>query len=83
VQRTLAADRHPLNRLVTGSHNIMDAGAVSGKVRSAQQIPNGGLTVEAAGTLLGAVGVSGAPGGDADGPCAKAGIHAVRDKLDF
>ena len=43
----------------------------------------GGLTVEAGGSLLGAVGVSGAPGGDADEACAKAGIDAVRDKLDF
>jgi uncharacterized protein GlcG (DUF336 family) len=46
-------------------------------------IVGGGLTVEAAGTLLGAVGVSGAPGGDADEACAKAGINAIRDKLDF
>ena len=43
----------------------------------------GGLTVEAGGSLLGAVGVSGAPGGDADEACAKAGIDSVRDKLDF
>jgi uncharacterized protein GlcG (DUF336 family) len=43
----------------------------------------GGLTVEAAGSLLGAVGVSGAPGGDADEACAKAGIEAIRDRLDF
>ena len=46
-------------------------------------IIGGGLTVEAAGSLLGAIGVSGAPGGDADEACAKAGIDAVRDKLDF
>jgi uncharacterized protein GlcG (DUF336 family) len=46
-------------------------------------IVGGGVTVEAAGSLLGAVGVSGAPGGDADEACAKAGIDAVRDKLDF
>jgi uncharacterized protein GlcG (DUF336 family) len=46
-------------------------------------IIGGGLTVEAGGSLLGAVGVSGAPGGDADDACAKAGIDAVRDKLDF
>ena len=46
-------------------------------------IIGGGLTVEAGGSLLGAVGVSGAPGGDADEACAKAGIEAVRDKLDF
>jgi uncharacterized protein GlcG (DUF336 family) len=43
----------------------------------------GGVMVEAAGTLVGAVGVSGAPGGDNDETCAKAGIAAIRDKLDF
>src|SRR3954464_6766368 len=46
-------------------------------------IVGGGVTVEAAGSLLGAVGVSGAPGGDADEACAKAGIDALRDRLDF
>lgn len=43
----------------------------------------GGVMVEAGGALVGGVGVSGAPGGDADDACAKAGIAAVRDKLDF
>ena len=43
----------------------------------------GGLIVEAGGALVGGVGVSGAPGGDADDTCAKAGIEAVRDKLEF
>lgn len=43
----------------------------------------GGVMVEAGGALVGAVGVSGAPGGDNDEACAKAGIAAVRDKLDF
>ncbi len=43
----------------------------------------GGVMVEAAGTLVGAIGVSGAPGGDSDEACAKAGIAAIRDKLDF
>ena len=43
----------------------------------------GGLMIEAAGTLLGGIGVSGAPGGDKDEECAKAGIDAVRDKIDF
>jgi uncharacterized protein GlcG (DUF336 family) len=46
-------------------------------------IIGGGLTVEADGSLVGAIGVSGAPGGDADEACAKAGIAAIRDKLDF
>ena len=46
-------------------------------------ILGGGLVIEAGGSLVGAVGVSGGPGGDADDACAKAGIEAVRDKLDF
>jgi uncharacterized protein GlcG (DUF336 family) len=46
-------------------------------------ILGGGMIVEASGSLVGAVGVSGAPGGDADDACAKAGIEAIRDKLDF
>lgn len=43
----------------------------------------GGLTIEAAGSLVGAIGVSGAPGGDADQACAQAGIDAIQDDLDF
>jgi len=43
----------------------------------------GGLTVEAGGSLLGAIGVSGAPGGEADEACAVAGIKAIADSLEF
>jgi uncharacterized protein GlcG (DUF336 family) len=43
----------------------------------------GGVMVETGGALVGAIGVSGAPGGENDEACAKAGIAAVRDKLDF
>ena len=43
----------------------------------------GGVMIEAAGTLVGAIGVSGAPGGDNDESCGKAGLAAIRDKLDF
>ena len=43
----------------------------------------GGLVIEAGGTVLGAVGVAGAPGGDKDEACAKAGLDLIRDKLDF
>ena len=46
-------------------------------------IIGGGRMVEASGSLVGGVGVSGAPGGDADDACAKAGIDAIHDKLDF
>jgi uncharacterized protein GlcG (DUF336 family) len=43
----------------------------------------GGVMVEAGGSLVGGIGVSGAPGGEADEACAKAGIEAVRDRLEF
>ncbi len=43
----------------------------------------GGLVIEAGGSMLGGVGVSGAPGGDKDKSCAKAGLAAVQDKLEF
>ncbi|WP_018875169.1 heme-binding protein [Thioalkalivibrio sp. ALJ1] len=43
----------------------------------------GGLPIEAAGSMVGAVGVSGAPGGDLDEECAQAGIDRVQERLDF
>jgi uncharacterized protein GlcG (DUF336 family) len=46
-------------------------------------IIGGGVVVESGGSLVGAIGVSGAPGGDADEACAKAGIEAIQSKLDF
>lgn len=43
----------------------------------------GGLPIEAGGAVLGAIGVSGAPGGEADDACAKAGIQAIMDDLEL
>lgn len=43
----------------------------------------GGIPIEAAGTLVGAVGVSGAPGGDLDHACAETGIEAIAVDLEF
>lgn len=43
----------------------------------------GGMIIEGAGSLLGAIGVSGAPGGDRDDLCARAGIAAIQDSIDF
>ena len=44
---------------------------------------DGGLPIQVAGSLIGAVGVSGAPGGDKDAACAQHGIDAVQERLDF
>ena len=43
----------------------------------------GGVPIDEAGTLFGAIGVSGGPGGEADESCARAGIKAVADALSF
>lgn len=65
--------------------NVTQPGSPQSAIRG---LPNvvaigGGVMVEAGGAMVGAVGVSGAPGGDADDACAKAGIGAIKDKLDF
>lgn len=43
----------------------------------------GGLPISASGAVLGAVGVSGAPGGELDAACARRAIDSVQDRLDF
>jgi uncharacterized protein GlcG (DUF336 family) len=43
----------------------------------------GGLPIEAAGSLLGAVAVSGAPSGEIDEECAQGGIEAIIDDLEM
>lgn len=43
----------------------------------------GGQVIEAGGAVLGAIGVSGAPGGEADDACALAGLRAVADAIEF
>ncbi|MBP6851983.1 MAG: heme-binding protein [Rhodoferax sp.] len=43
----------------------------------------GGLMIEGGGAILGAIGVSGAPGGEADDVCAAAGIKAIADAVEF
>ena len=43
----------------------------------------GGIPVEAGGSIVGGVGVSGAPGGENDHACALAGIEAITDEINF
>lgn len=43
----------------------------------------GGMLIEAGGSLLGAIGVSGAPGGREDDACAAAGIAAIREDIEL
>ncbi len=43
----------------------------------------GGMMIRAKGSIVGGIGVSGAPGGDADDVCAKAGIAAISDAIEL
>ena len=43
----------------------------------------GGLMIQASGSLLGGIGVSGAPGGSEDERCAAAGIEAIREDIEL
>lgn len=44
---------------------------------------DGGVRIESAGTLIGALGVSGAPGGEKDEACARAAVAAYVGRLDL
>lgn len=46
-------------------------------------ILGGGVTIQAGGYMVGAVGVAGAPGGELDEKCANAGIDSIQEALDF
>jgi uncharacterized protein GlcG (DUF336 family) len=43
----------------------------------------GGQVIEGGGSVLGAIGVSGAPNGEADDSCATAGLKAIADAIEF
>ena len=43
----------------------------------------GGIVIEAAGSIIGGLGVSGAPSGEADETCARAGLDAISEAIEF
>lgn len=72
----------------TDSQDMVDAtaaGEAQSGVRFASQamMVGGGVRVQAGGSLIGAVGVSGAPGGAEDHECALEGIAAIEEDLAF
>jgi uncharacterized protein GlcG (DUF336 family) len=72
----------------TNTSDLMEV-TQSGQAQSGvRQVPGalmigGGLIIEAAGSLVGAIGVSGTPGGESDDLCAAAGIEAIEDLIAF
>ncbi len=64
---------------------VTQPGTLSAGIRSISlALPlGGGVPVEAAGSLVAGIGVSGAPGPDIDDECARAGIEAIEDQIGF
>jgi uncharacterized protein GlcG (DUF336 family) len=62
--------------------NAVKDNPTAGGLHLANQIPaQGALPIKAGDEVIGAIGVSGSPGGDKDEVCAKAGIDKVADQL--
>ena len=64
---------------------MTQAGAASSGIRAIPHVVavGGGVMIQAGGTMVGAIGVSGAPTGENDEACAKAGIAAIKDELEI
>jgi uncharacterized protein GlcG (DUF336 family) len=78
---TAASFRIPTTNLAAETQ----AGKSMSGIRSAPGVLaiGGGLAIEAGGSTFGGIGVSGAPGGEADDACAIAGTKAIADAIDF
>ena len=64
------------------AHRVLTDPAIAGLKDTAGTIAlGGGVPIKAGNEVVGAIGVSGSPGGDKDEACANAGIAAVADKL--
>ncbi len=72
----------------TNTSDLIDttaAGQPQSGVRHAEDalMIGGGVLIDAGGSLVGAIGVSGAPGGELDDICANAGIAAIEEDISF
>ena len=69
----------------TELHEATAPGSISQGIRQlSEALPlGGGVLVEGSGTILGAIGVSGAPSPALDDECAEAGIAAIEDMIAF
>jgi uncharacterized protein GlcG (DUF336 family) len=96
TQRDTFAKRHTVEIAARKAGLAIMSGVSSGEMRANRAdiqaelnhmdgliVMDGGLPIRAVGSLIGAVGVSGAPGGDIDAACAQAGIDSVQDRIDF
>jgi uncharacterized protein GlcG (DUF336 family) len=95
LRDTLAA-RHTLEIAERKAGMTIMSGSNSGEFRAARGdirpelnhidgliVMDGALPIRAAGSLIGAVGVSGAPGGEKDAACAAAALKQMEERLEF
>jgi uncharacterized protein GlcG (DUF336 family) len=96
AMRDSLAARHTLEIAERKAGMAVMSGSNSGEFRAARAdirpelnhingliVMDGALPIRAAGSLIGAVGVSGAPGGDKDRACAAAALQKVQERLEF
>ena len=96
AMRDSLAARHTLEIAERKAGMSIMSGSDSGEFRAARGdirpelnhidgliVMDGALPIRAAGSLIGAVGVSGAPGGDKDRACAAAAVSKVEERLEF
>ena len=94
--RDSLAARHTLEIAERKAGMAIMSGSDSGEFRAARGdirpelnhvdgliVMDGALPIRAAGSLIGAVGVSGAPGGDKDAACAAAALKQFEERLEF
>lgn len=90
------ASRFTLQIAEEKANSVILSGINSGEFRKAREdirpelnhmngiiIMQGALPIEAAGAKIGAVGVSGAPGGDLDERCAQQALDVLTERLEF
>ncbi|MEJ2592745.1 MAG: heme-binding protein [Candidatus Thiodiazotropha sp.] len=96
LMRDVKASRFTIQIARDKANAVILSGVASGVFRENRQdirqemnhvdgilVLQGGLPIEAAGYQLGAIGVSGAPGGDRDEACARKALEGVRERLEF
>ena len=96
VMRDDLAAKYTIEIAQRKANMVIMSGIASGSFRAARAdiqqelnhiegliVMQGGLPIRASGSLIGAVGVSGAPGGDKDEACAAVAIIKITERLEF
>lgn len=96
VMRDDLAAKYTIEIAQRKANMVIMSGIASGQFRTARAdiqqelnhidgliVMQGGLPIHAGGSLIGAVGVSGAPGGDKDQACAVVAIKEITERLEF